>query len=30
MGDLYCLLASNLEGDDNVVIVHSKEFYKKI
>jgi hypothetical protein len=30
MGDLYCLLASNLEGDDNIVNVHSKEFYEEI
>jgi hypothetical protein len=30
MGDLHCLLASNLEGDDNVVNVHTKEFYEEI
>jgi hypothetical protein len=30
MGDLHCLLASNLEGDDSVVNVHSKEFYEEI
>jgi hypothetical protein len=30
MRDFHCLLASNLEGDDNIVNVHSKEFYEEI